>query len=337
MSVLVAGGAGYIGSHVILELLETGHDVVAIDNLSNSSFEAVSRIEKLTNSRVKFVEGDIRDKAVLDDVFTKHSIDSVVLLAGLKSVSESLHNPLNYYSNNVGGAISLLQAMERHGVFSVIFSSSATVYGKATSVPILESSPTGLPCSPYGYSKLVIESLLQDLASSSPAWSIAVLRYFNPIGAHASGIIGEDPHGIPNNLVPYISQVAVGKLKELSVFGGDYPTVDGTGVRDYIHVVDLAKGHLAALEYIRSRQGIYTWNLGTGVGYSVLQVIAAFESASGVSVPYKIISRRPGDIAECWSSPAKALLELNWKAKFELQQMMEDTWRWQTMNPNGYR
>lgn len=284
----------------------------------------------------EFIEGDIRDRALLDELFASHEINAVLHFAGLKSVGESVSEPLDYYENNVAGSVTLCQAMAHAGVFNLVFSSSATVYGEPTQMPIREDFPTGVPTNPYGRSKLMVEELLQDLAHSDPRWSIALLRYFNPVGAHVSGLIGEDLNGIPNNLLPYVSQVAIGTLKQLSVFGGDYPTQDGTGVRDYIHVVDLADGHLKALQTINQQAGVNIWNLGTGNGYSVLQMVSAFEQASGQPEPYQVVDRRPGDIAECWADPAKAAHELGWKAERGLPEMMTDTWRWQSGNPQGY-
>lgn len=335
-TILVTGGAGYIGSHTTLALLEAGHAVVVLDNLCNSSLEALRRVERICGKAPLFVQGDIRDRAALDALFSKHKIDAVLHFAGLKSVGESVSQPLDYYENNVAGSVILAQAMAAAGVFQLVFSSSATVYGEPAQMPISEDFPTGTPTNPYGRSKLMVEELLQDLAASDPRWRIALLRYFNPVGAHSSGLIGEDPQGIPNNLLPYISQVAIGTLKQVSVFGADYSTVDGTGVRDYIHVLDLADGHLKALQAISQRSGVSIWNLGTGVGYSVLQMIRAFEQASGRPVPYQVVDRRPGDIAECWADPAKAAHELDWKAQRGLAQMMADTWRWQSGNPQGY-
>ena len=335
-SILVTGGAGYIGSHTTLALLESGYEVVVLDNLSNSSLESLRRVERICGKAVTFIEGDIRDRALLDSIFNQHSIAAVLHFAGLKAVGESVQQPLAYYENNVSGSVVLFQAMAAANVFNLVFSSSATVYGEPEQIPISESCPTGTPTNPYGRSKLMIEEILKDVSVSEQRWSIALLRYFNPVGAHSSGLIGEDPNGIPNNLLPYISQVAVGKLEQLSVFGDDYPTVDGTGVRDYIHVVDLAKGHLKALEKIASSQGVHIWNLGTGQGYSVLQMIDAFEKNSGVSVPYTITARRSGDIAECWANPNKAAKELDWQAQHNLDDMMRDTWRWQQQNPDGF-
>ncbi|NLJ12233.1 MAG: UDP-glucose 4-epimerase GalE [Gammaproteobacteria bacterium] len=335
-SILVTGGAGYIGSHTTLALLEAGHNVIVLDNLTNSSLESLRRVERICGKAATFIEGDIRDRALLDSIFVRHSIQAVLHFAGLKAVGESVEQPLAYYENNVSGSVVLFQAMAAAGVFNLVFSSSATVYGEPKQMPISEDCPTGTPTNPYGRSKLMIEEILRDLAISEQRWSIALLRYFNPVGAHHSGLIGEDPNGIPNNLLPYISQVAVGKLQQLSVYGDDYPTVDGTGVRDYIHVVDLADGHLKALAAIAKSQGVHIWNLGTGQGYSVLQMITAFEQAAKVKVPYKIVDRRSGDIAECWADPNKAAAELDWQAVHSLDDMMRDTWRWQQSNPDGF-
>ncbi len=335
--ILVTGGAGYIGSHTVLELLNAGQSVVVLDNLCNSSEISLKRVGQLTGKSVEFVKGDIRDDVVLDTIFSEHDIDSVVHFAGLKAVGESVAKPALYYDNNVVGSLNLMSAMQRAGVFRIVFSSSATVYGEPQEMPISENCPTGMPTNPYGKSKLMVEQIMQDYVIADNRWSVALLRYFNPVGAHESGQIGEDPNGIPNNLVPYISQVAIGKLEKLSVFGGDYPTKDGTGVRDYIHVVDLAKGHLSALNYICQQTGCHIWNLGTGEGYSVLEMVSAFEKAASVAVPYEIVARRAGDIAECWSNPEKAKNELNWQASLGLERMMADTWRWQSHNPNGYR
>jgi UDP-glucose 4-epimerase len=335
--ILLTGGAGYIGSHTTLALLLAGHDVVVLDNLCNSSAESLKRVAQLAGRALVFVEGDIRDRAVLDRLFAEYSVDAVLHFAGLKAVGESVAHPLRYYDNNVHGSQVLLQACADAGVFNVVFSSSATVYGEPAQMPISEACPVDQPTNPYGRSKLMVEDMLRDVAASDPRWRIAILRYFNPVGAHESGQIGEDPNGIPNNLLPFIAQVAVGKLPELAVFGSDYPTPDGTGVRDYIHVVDLAEGHLRALEALRIRSGTHVWNLGTGYGYSVLDMVHAFEAASGKSVPYRIAPRRPGDIASCYADPAKAERELGWKAQRGLDEMMRDTWRWQSMNPGGYR
>jgi len=337
LMVLVTGGAGYIGSHTTLALLQAGHDVVVIDNLCNSSAESLKRVVQLAGRAPVFVQGDIRDRGVLDCLFAEHSIHAVLHFAGLKAVGESVAQPLRYFDNNVHGSQVLLQACADAGVFNVVFSSSATVYGEPAQIPISEACPVGQPTNPYGRSKLMVEDMLCDVAASDPRWRIAILRYFNPVGAHESGQIGEDPNGIPNNLLPYIAQVAVGKLPELAVFGNDYPTTDGTGVRDYIHVVDLAAGHLRALEALQNLSGAHVWNLGTGQGYSVLEMVRAFEAASGKPVPYRIASRRPGDISTCYADPAKAERELGWKARLGLNEMMRDAWRWQSMNPAGYR
>lgn len=335
--ILVTGGAGYIGTHTTLALLEAGFDMVVLDNLRNSAEASLERVEQLSGKAPIFVEGDIRDRELLDRIFADHDIFAVLHFAGLKAVGESVREPLAYYSNNVTGSLTLCQAMTAAGVFHLVFSSSATVYGEPTQMPIREDYPTGVPTNPYGRTKLIVEEMLRDLAVSDPRWSIALLRYFNPIGAHESGLIGEDPHGIPNNLLPYIAKVASGALNELSVFGDDYPTRDGTGVRDYIHVVDLAEGHLKALQKISASSGVHVWNLGTGTGYSVLEIVKAFERASGCSIPYQVTPRRPGDIAECWADPSKAERELGWKANRGLDSMMIDTWRWQSKNPKGYR
>ena len=335
MTVLVTGGAGYIGSHTCVQLLEAGYDVVVLDNLSNSSYEALQRVEQIAGRKLDFVEGDIRDRSCLNQLFESYSIESVIHFAGLKAVGESCELPLTYYDNNISGTISLCQAMQAAGVKRLVFSSSATVYGDPASVPIREDFPTSAT-NPYGRSKLIIEEVLRDLHASDNEWCISLLRYFNPVGAHESGLIGEDPNGIPNNLLPYISQVAIGKLEQLSVFGGDYPTPDGTGVRDYIHVLDLADGHLRALEAMERQPGVMTCNLGTGQGYSVLQMIAAFEKASGNTVSYRTVDRRPGDIAACYADPGYAKELLGWSAIRDLEQMMLDSWRWQSENPEGY-
>lgn len=337
MKVLVTGGAGYIGSHTTLVLLQAGFDVVVLDNLCNSTAESLVRVEQLAGRALVFVDGDVRDRALLDNLLAQHQVKAVLHFAGLKAVGESVDQPMQYYANNLGGSITLCQAMAAAGVFTLVFSSSATVYGDPVAVPISEDKQVGNTSNPYGRSKFMVELVLGDLATSDPRWRVALLRYFNPVGAHESGQIGENPRGIPNNLLPYITQVAVGKLPELQVFGNDYPTDDGTGVRDYIHVVDLAEGHLAALNALHSRTGIHTWNLGTGRGYSVLQLIHAFEAVSGRSIPYKIAKRRAGDIATCYANPAKAATELGWTAKRDLLTMMSDSWRWQMTNPDGYR
>ena len=337
MHIIVTGGAGYIGSHTCLELLEAGHKVTVLDNLCNSSREALRRVEELTGKPIHFFQADLLDPGAVDQVFARSTdADAVIHFAGLKAVGESVAKPLLYYHNNITGTLNLCRVMERHGLKNIVFSSSATVYGDPATVPILEDFP--LSCTnPYGRTKLMIEEILRDLHVADPAWNVALLRYFNPVGAHKSGRIGEDPGGIPNNLMPYISQVAVGTLEELSVFGGDYPTHDGTGVRDYIHVVDLALGHLRALEKLMQNPGVVTYNLGTGRGYSVLDMVRAFEEASGRRIAYRITERRPGDIAECYADPGLALRELGWKAERGIREMCEDTWRWQSMNPHGYR
>jgi len=334
--VLVTGGAGYIGSHTVLALLEAGYDVVVLDNLCNSTDESLRRVQILAGRAPHFVLGDVRNAALLDAIFKTHRIFAVFHFAGLKSVAESSMQPLAYYQNNVAGTFELCQAMARAGVHKFIFSSSATVYGDPVLVPISEDAPTGSPTNPYGRSKLMAEEFLRDLGKSDLSWRIGVLRYFNPIGAHPSGLIGEDSRGIPNNLLPYISQVATGRFKVLKVFGGDYPTPDGTGMRDYIHVQDLASGHLEALRVIDTKPGVNVWNLGAGRSYSVLEMIRAFELASGRSIPWEITARRPGDIAACWADAAKASVELNWRAKRGLCDMMDDAWRWQSKNPDGY-
>lgn len=334
--VLVTGGAGYIGSHALVVLLQAGYEVVVLDNLSNSSKRSLERVAQLVGKAPVFVQGDVCDRASLDCLFSRFQIDQVLHFAGLKAVGESVRDPLAYYENNLVGSITLCQAMAAAGVFQLVFSSSATVYGEPEQMPIRECCPTGNPTNPYGRSKLMVEEVLRDLILSDSRWSVALLRYFNPVGAHPSGLIGEDPHGTPNNLLPYISQVAIGKLKELSIFGGDYPTVDGTGVRDYIHVVDLVEGHLKALQVILSHTGLNIWNLGTGKGYSVLEMVHAFERASGRGIAYRIVPRRSGDIAECWADPGKAAAELGWVATRGLEEMISDTWRWQSMNPKGY-
>ncbi|MFJ2455548.1 UDP-glucose 4-epimerase GalE [Pseudomonas protegens] len=337
MRFLITGGAGYIGSHTVLELLQAGHEAVVLDNLCNSSMLSLQRVQQITGVAPVFVQGDVCDRAILDRIFSQHEIDGVLHFAGLKAVGESVKQPLPYYQNNVSGSITLCQAMASAGVYRLVFSSSATVYGDPVQIPLVESSPLGTPTNAYGTSKLMVEKILQDMAAADPRWSVALLRYFNPVGAHQSGLIGEDPNGLPENLLPYISRVAVGKLERLSIYGNDYPTPDGTGVRDYIHVVDLAKGHIAAVNYISQHTGINAWNLGTGVGYSVLEMIRAFEDASGCTIPYTLSPRRQGDIAQCWSDPSKALHDLGWKAERGLKEMMEDTWRWQSNNPDGYR
>ncbi len=335
MNVLVTGGAGYIGSHTSVELLNAGHSVVCVDNLVNSKAEAVKRVEKITGKSIKFYEGDIRDRKILDKIFEENKIDSVINFAGLKAVGESCAKPLEYYENNIEGLLILLFAMRDHGVKNLVFSSSATVYGKPKSVPIREDFPLSTS-NPYGSTKLFIEYMLKDLYKADPSFNIAILRYFNPVGAHESGLIGEDPKGIPNNLCPYITQVAVGKRKELGVFGNDYNTPDGTGVRDYIHVVDLAKGHVLAVNKLAENPGLLIVNLGTGHGYSVLDMVKAFEKVTGKPIPYKIMPRRPGDIDECYADPSYAEKILGFKAQKSLEDMCRDAMRWQTMNPDGY-
>lgn len=335
MKVLVTGGAGYIGSHAVVELIAAGHEVVILDNLSNAKPEAVRRVSAITQREIPFVQGDIRDRETLRRLFAVHDLDAVMHFAGLKAVGESVEKPLAYYDNNVTGSLTLFEVMGEAGCKSIIFSSSATVYGDPASVPIREDFPTSAT-NPYGRSKLMIEEMLRDLAASDPAWRVVLLRYFNPVGAHESGMIGEDPNGIPNNLVPYIAQVAIGRLPRLRVFGGDWPTRDGTGVRDYIHVVDLARGHVAALAWLGRSRGVGIFNLGTGRGYSVLEMVRAFAEASGRDIPYEIVGRRPGDIAECYADPSLAERELGWRAERTLAQMCADSWRWQSMNPEGY-
>lgn len=336
MKVLVTGGAGYIGSHTCVQLLEAGYDIVVLDNLSNSSEESLSRVKKITGRDFKFYKADLLDYDATDAVFAENDIDAVIHFAGLKAVGESVSIPLRYYHNNITGTLNLLDVMSKHNVKRIVFSSSATVYGDPHTVPIKEDFP--LSCTnPYGRTKLMLEEILRDLYVSDKEWNIAILRYFNPVGAHESGLIGEDPNGIPNNLVPYISQVAVGKLACLSVFGDDYDTPDGTGVRDYIHVVDLANGHIKALEKISSDVGVVTYNLGTGTGYSVIDMVRAFGKACGHDVNYKIVARRPGDIGACYADPEKAERELGFRAEKNLDDMCRDTWHWQSQNPNGYK
>ncbi|SDR99340.1 UDP-galactose 4-epimerase [Halopseudomonas xinjiangensis] len=334
-SILVTGGAGYIGTHTCIKLLEAGYQVVVIDNLSNSSPEALRRVEQLAGRPVTFVQGDINDAAVLDRLFSEHVIQAVIHFAGLKAVGESVAQPLRYYHNNVSGTVVLCQAMQRAGVKNMVFSSSATVYGDPVSVPIREDFPLSAT-NPYGRSKLMIEEMLGDLYVADSDWNIALLRYFNPVGAHESGLIGEDPSDIPNNLMPYVAQVAVGRREHLNVFGSDYPTHDGTGVRDYIHVVDLAAGHVKALEWVERKPGIQAFNLGTGVGYSVLDMVKAFEKAAGKPVAYKLVDRRPGDVALCYADASLAEQELGWRAELGVGAMCADAWRWQSQNPQGY-
>lgn len=336
MAVLVTGGAGYIGSHTCVELLNEGYDVIVIDNLSNSSEIALKRIEEITGKKLTFYRADLLDREAVENIFRNENIDSVIHFAALKAVGESVSRPLEYYYNNVTGTLVLCDIMRKYGVKKLVFSSSATVYGNPATVPIREDFPLSAT-NPYGRSKIIIEEILRDLYTSDNTWSIALLRYFNPVGAHISGQIGEDPCGIPNNLVPYITQVAVGKLEYLRIFGNDYDTPDGTGVRDYIHVVDLAKGHISALEKLNEKTGVLVYNLGTGKGYSVMEMLKAFEKVCGKPIKYKIMDRRPGDIATCYADPTKAKKELGWVAEKNLQEMCEDSWRWQINNPDGYR
>nr|WP_238481447.1 UDP-glucose 4-epimerase GalE [Motilimonas sp. E26] len=336
VSILITGGAGYIGSHTLVELLAADYDVVVIDNLCNSNVESLARVETITGKKIPFFEMDIRDKGALDRLFSQHDFDSVIHFAGLKAVGESTQIPLTYYDNNISGTVTLCEVMAKHNVKNIVFSSSATVYGDPATVPITEDFPTSAT-NAYGRSKLFIEEILADLYRSDNSWNVINLRYFNPVGAHVSGTIGEDPNGIPNNLTPYISQVAVGKLKQVNVFGDDYDTPDGTGVRDYIHVVDLAKGHVKAVEKLAQNPGLATYNLGTGRGYSVLEMIEAFAAASDRTIPYQIAPRRPGDIAQCYADPAFAKQELNWQAEKTIEDMTADGWRWQSNNPQGYK
>ena len=336
MSILVTGGAGFIGSHTCVELLNAGYEIVVMDNFYNSKPECLNRIKKITGKDFPFYEADIRDRAALDKIFTENKIDAVIHFAGLKAVGESVQKPLEYYENNISGTVTLCEAMRDNGCKKIVFSSSATVYGSLNKSPLTEDMQIGGTTNPYGTTKYMIELILQDLYKSDNEWSVVVLRYFNPIGAHESGLIGENPNGIPNNLLPYVSQVAVGKLEQVSVFGDDYDTPDGTGVRDYIHVVDLALGHIKAVEKVLDTKEINVYNLGTGKGYSVLEIINAFEKASGKKINYKIVERRPGDLATCYSDPSKAYKELGWKAERDLAKMCEDSWRWQKNNPNGF-
>ncbi|MDU0356129.1 UDP-glucose 4-epimerase GalE [Paraglaciecola aquimarina] len=335
-TILVTGGAGYIGSHTVLQLLEAGNQVIVLDNLCNSSQESLKRVEELTGKKTIFVQGDIRDHTILELLFSKHKIDSVIHFAGLKAVGESVAKPLNYYNNNVYGTLTLCEAMKKYGVKNLVFSSSATVYGDPVELPLREDMPTGQPTNPYGMSKLMVELVLRDLYKSDNEWNIALLRYFNPAGAHPSGRIGEDPNGIPNNLMPFITQVATGKRESLSIYGNDYDTPDGTGVRDYIHVEDLAAGHLKALEKLQTGVGIVTYNLGTGQGYSVLDMVKEFEKQSGQSIPYQFAERRSGDVASCYADPKTASEALGWKATRGLPEMCRDSWNWQSSNPEGY-
>lgn len=337
MAILVTGGAGFIGSHTCVELLNAGYEVSVVDNLCNASEESLRRVEKITGKKVTFYKADIRDAEALHTIFEKESVDAVIHFAGLKAVGESVAKPLEYYQNNIAGTITLCDVMRAHGVKNIIFSSSATVYGDPAFIPITEECPKGVCTNPYGWTKWMLEQILTDLHTADPEWNVVLLRYFNPIGAHKSGLIGEDPKGIPNNLMPYITQVAIGKLECLGVFGNDYDTHDGTGVRDYIHVVDLAVGHVKALKKIEEKAGVCVYNLGTGVGYSVLDMVHAFEKACGKELPYQIKPRRAGDIATCYSDATKAKEELGWVAERGLEEMCEDSWRWQSQNPNGYQ
>ncbi|MCK8641392.1 UDP-glucose 4-epimerase GalE [Acinetobacter schindleri] len=335
--VLVTGGAGYIGSHTCLELLNAGHEVVVLDNLSNSSKESLNRVQALASKSLDFIQGDILDQNILNQIFSTYQIDAVIHFAGLKAVGESQQIPLTYFENNISGSISLVQAMQRAGIFRLVFSSSATVYDEANISPLNEDMPTGMPSNNYGYTKLIVEQLLQKLSASDDRWSIALLRYFNPVGAHKSGQIGEDPQGIPNNLMPYVTQVAVGRREKLSIFGDDYDTVDGTGVRDYIHVVDLANAHLCALTNRLQAQGCRAWNIGTGQGCSVLQIKNTFEQVNEVQIPFEIALRREGDVATSFADNTRAIKELGWQPKYGLEDMLADSWNWQKQNPQGYR
>ena len=336
MAILVTGGTGYIGSHTVVELQNGGYNVVVCDNLSNSSKKSLDRIQLITGKPVKFYLADIRDREAMENIFCSESIDSVIHFAGLKAVGESVAKPWEYYDNNITGTLTLLDVMRKHNVKNIIFSSSATVYGDPAFVPITEECPKGQCTNPYGWTKSMLEQIMTDMQKADPSWNVVLLRYFNPIGAHQSGLIGEDPNGIPNNLMPYVTQVAIGKRPQLGVFGNDYDTHDGTGVRDYIHVVDLAIGHVKALKMIDKKAGLKIYNLGTGNGYSVLDVVHNFEEATGVPVPYVIQARRPGDIATCYASADKAREELGWVAQFGIREMCADSWRWQEKNPNGY-
>jgi len=335
LAILVTGGAGFIGSHTCVELLDAGYEIVVLDNLKNSHETAINRIKEITGKDFSFYPVDLLNREAVEAVFAENTIDAVIHFAGLKAVGESVSQPLRYYYNNITGTLILCEVMQKFGVKKMVFSSSATVYGMSNQVPFTEDMPLSAT-NPYGWTKVMIEQILRDVYAADNEWAISMLRYFNPVGAHPSGKIGEDPNGIPNNLMPFITQVAVGKLKELRVFGNDYPTKDGTGVRDYIHVVDLAKGHIKALEKILKGQGVSAYNLGTGTGYSVLDMVNAFEKATGQAVPYKIVDRRPGDIAASFADPSKAEKELNWKAEKTLEDMCRDAWRWQSQNPNGY-
>ena len=337
MAILVTGGAGYIGRHTSLELLDAGYDVVVLDNLSNSSEKSLDRVKALTGKEVKFYKGDILDRDILNKIFKEEKIDSCIHFAGLKAVGESVAKPWEYYNNNIAGTLTLVDVMRQNGCKSIIFSSSATVYGDPAQIPITEECPKGQCTNPYGWTKSMLEQILTDIQFADKEWNVILLRYFNPIGAHKSGLIGEDPNGIPNNLMPYITKVATGELPRVNVFGNDYPTPDGTGVRDYIHVMDLATGHVNAIDKIKENPGVKVYNLGTGKGYSVLDVIKNFSEASGIDIPYVITDRRPGDIAECYSDATLAKEELGWEAKYDIKEMCADSWNWQKNNPNGYR
>ena len=336
MSILVTGGAGFIGSHTVVELQDAGYDVVVVDNLSNSSEKSLERVSAITGKPVTFYKADILDREALEEIFAKEDITACIHFAGLKAVGESVAKPWEYYENNIAGTLTLVDVMRKHNCKNIIFSSSATIYGDPAIIPITEECPKGICTNPYGWTKSMLEQILSDMQKADPEWNVIILRYFNPIGAHKSGTIGENPNGIPNNLMPYITQVAVGKRPELGVFGNDYDTHDGTGVRDYIHVVDLAIGHVKAYEKILTNPGLGIYNLGTGTGYSVLDVVKNFEAATGVKIPYAIKDRRPGDIAACYSDATKAKVELGWKAQYGIREMCEDSWRWQSQNPNGY-
>ena len=336
MSILVTGGAGFIGSHTVVELQNAGYDVVVLDNLSNSSEKSLERVSAITGKPVTFYKADILDKEALEEIFAKEDITACIHFAGLKAVGESVAKPWEYYENNIAGTLTLVDVMRKHNCKNIIFSSSATIYGDPAIIPITEECPKGICTNPYGWTKSMLEQVLSDMQKADPEWNVIILRYFNPIGAHKSGTIGENPNGIPNNLMPYITQVAVGKRPELGVFGNDYDTHDGTGVRDYIHVVDLAIGHVKAYEKILTNPGLGIYNLGTGTGYSVLDVVKNFEAATGVKIPYAIKDRRPGDIAACYADASKAKAELGWEAQYGIKEMCEDSWRWQSQNPNGY-
>lgn len=336
MKIMVTGGAGFIGSHTVIELLNAGHSVVVVDNLINSCELSLQRVEEIADKKVPFYKADIRDRAALEKIFAEHSFDCCIHFAGLKAVGESVQKPWEYYDNNIGGTLVLLDVMRKHGCKNIIFSSSATVYGNPAQIPIPETCPLGKCTNPYGQTKAMLEQILQDMYVADHEWNVVLLRYFNPIGAHKSGMIGENPNGVPNNLMPYITQVAVGRLDHLNVFGDDYDTPDGTGVRDYIHVVDLARGHVKALKAIADNCGVEVYNLGTGIGYSVLDIVKAFGRATGIEIPYVIAPRRAGDIAACYSDPKKAWEELGWKAEYGIEDMCRDSWNWQKKNPNGF-